>query len=364
MSIIIPRSLSRHVLMVGVYYKHNAPGGMAAVVQYYARYMEGLRYVVSWRLGNALVRVGYALTAWLRVLLTLLFDRRVKIVHLHTAADGSFWRKSSYMRLAKAMGRKVVLHMHASRFKDFYNESSRKEAIVANLRKADRLIVLSQSWREWFKGIGVDASRIIVLPNITDFPAEGAGRTEDGKLHLLFLGVIGPRKGVFDLLAALVQHKDEWAGKVVLRIGGNLHEQELLATIRDNGLQDMVTFEGWVAGEHKQELLRWADIYVLPSYNEGLPIGILEAMSYGCPIISTPVGGIPEVVEIGRNGVLVTPGDIDAIGQAIDKYIAQPALVRTEGEESRQRVSGYLPDAVMQQLSDIYTSLLPHPAKA
>ena len=355
---LIDKELSERVLMVGVYYKHNAPGGMAAVIQYYDRYIEGLRYIASWRLSNALVRLWFAVWAYLRIFVLLLFDSRIRIVHIHTAADASFWRKSAYVRLAKSFGRKVILHVHASRFKDFYNESTKKESILRNIGMTDRLIVLSESWKEWFVGIGVDKDKIEVLHNITDYPDSAAKPEGDGRLHLLFLGEIGQRKGVFDILRGLSKHRAELEGKLTLRIGGNRNEEQLKSAIKNGGLEDMVKFEGWVSGEKKRKLLNWADVFILPSHNEGLPISILEAMSYGCPIISTPVGGIPEVVEDGKNGVIVAPGDDEGIVRGIMKYVENVELIDKESKESMKRVESYLPDYVMKHLRNIYKSLI------
>ena len=170
------------------------------------------------------------------------------------------------------------------------------------------------------------------------------------------MGEIGQRKGVFDILRALSEHHDEAEGKIELIIGGNRNEQKLLDTIKENKLDKMVRFEGWVSGEKKLRLLNKADIYILPSFNEGLPISILEAMSYGCPIISTPVGGIPEVVK--ENGILVTPGNSDEIWAAMSRYIGNPSLIQSEGEQSRVNVQPYLPEHVISSLNEIYLEML------
>ena len=116
-------------------------------------------------------------------------------------------------------------------------------------------------------------------------------------------------------------------------------------------------FEGWVSGEKKIELLNWADVYILPSFNEGLPISILEAMSYKKPIISTPVGGIPEVVD-KTNGILVTPGNDEEIFSAMKHYVDYKADITKHGEESYKKAETYLPDYVLNHLKRIYESLI------
>lgn len=357
---IIKSSVSRHVLMAGNYYKHHHPGGISAVVDYWSRYIEGLQYYPTYKLGYVIVRAYWFVSSYIRMELRMLMDKDVRIVHLHTAADGSFWRKVQLMKLAKRMGRKVVLHVHASRFKDFYEESSRKTWIVENLRRANGLIVLSQSWKEWFAGIGVPQERIVVLHNITEYPQikEGKEPIDSGRpVRFLFMGEIGERKGVFDILRGMANCGTNLKSKIELRIGGNKHEEELKAMIAYNNLADIVKFEGWVGGDKKIELLNWADVFILPSKNEGLPISILEAMSYGMPIISTPVGGIPEVVS-DRNGILVTPGNEKEIMGAMLFFANNRQAIAECGAVSEEVVEEYLPDYVMEHLKEIYESLL------
>jgi glycosyltransferase involved in cell wall biosynthesis len=356
---LIKKSISDRLLMVGLYYKENAPGGMASVIQYYEKYFETMDYYATWDLCGLVKRAWLFGSACVRLFCKMLVDKRVKVVHIHTAADGSFWRKSKIARLAKMMGKKVILHMHASRFKDFYNESDKKDWILKNLQVADKLIVLSESWKDWFVGIGMDREKIEVLHNITDYPQlMPEAKVEDGKVHYLFLGEIGQRKGVFDMLKGVATHREEMKDKVEIRIGGNKNENQLKAFIKNNDLDEFVKFEGFVSGEKKQCLLNWADVFILPSHNEGLPIAILEAMSYGCAIISTPVGGIPEVVTPEKNGLLVTPGDSEQIALAIMRYADKKALLENEGKESLKMVETYLPEYVLNHLRKIYERLM------
>lgn len=104
--------------------------------------------------------------------------------------------------------------------------------------------------------------------------------------------------------------------------------------------------------------MNWADIYILPSYNEGLPIAILEAMSYTHPIISTPVGGIPEVVKDHQNGILVEPGNLEQIKEALLFFIKHPEVIESYGQKSYEIVQPYFPENVFLQLKKIYYDLL------
>ena len=133
---------------------------------------------------------------------------------------------------------------------------------------------------------------------------------------------------------------------------------ELQSIINECGLSKIVRFEGWVSGDKKVELLNNTDVFILPSYTEGLPISILEAMSYRLPVISTPVGGIPEVVRDGENGFLIKPGDKDALHNAIVRLANDEELREKMGNISYSKVQPHLPEIVAKELEDIYKKLV------
>lgn len=346
--------------MTGVYYKHHHPGGISSVVQYWSKYIENLQYYPTFKEGSKITKVFIYASTVIRLYCRLLFDRQVNIVHVHTAAGTDFKRSSIIINLAKKFGKKVILHSHASQFKVFYADSDDKQKvqILTTLRKADVLIALSESWKEWFVMIGVESKKITILHNITDYPEiHYEERKASFPIRYLFLGEIGHRKGVFDIIRALANHREDLEGKVELKIGGNKHEEELLSAIKDANLENIVSFEGFVSSHKKIDLLNWADVFILPSFNEGLPISILEAMSYSMPIISTPVGGIPEVVD-KTNGTLVSPGNDEEIYNAIKHYVDEISDIENQGKVSYKKVNTYLPDYVLNHLKKIYESLL------
>lgn len=358
-NIIIDKSISGKVIMTGVAYENNHPGGISAVVQYWSGYIENLQYYPTFKEGSNISKLLIFFQSVLALKWRLWSDKSVKILHAHTAAGTDFKRTSIMVNIAKRNGLKVVLHSHASSFKDFYRDSSekKKEWIRGVLSKADVLIVLSESWKAYFIEIGVPREKIVILHNITAYPQIKNVEKRKDKIRLLFMGEIGQRKGVFDLLRAIGHHKEELEDKIEVRIGGNKNEEQLLNAIKEYKLEKFVRFEGFVSGEKKIELLNWANLFILPSFNEGLPISILEAMSYKIPIISTPVGGIPEVVD-ESNGVLVTPGNDEEIFSAIKKYVDNHQLIMKQGAISYKKVETYMPDYVLNHLKQIYEGLL------
>ena len=155
--------------------------------------------------------------------------------------------------------------MHSAIFMDFYNESKDKEYIKETLLMADRLVVLSKSWKRYFNQLCVPEERIVIINNPVCAP-QYIETTKNKPVRMLFLGDLRERKGVWDILKALCEHRDELEDKLEFRIGGNKREAEIRQYITDNGLSDFVKFEGWVAGNHKWELLNWAkhsDLHML-----------------------------------------------------------------------------------------------------
>jgi glycosyltransferase involved in cell wall biosynthesis len=357
MNKIIKKDTAKKVLMIGVYYKHNAAGGMASVIQYYEKYFENLRYIPSWRDKHAILKIIYTIKAFLITSIYLIFDHRIRVVHIHSAADKSFIRKSIFVKLSRLFGKKTILHIHGSRFKDFYEESDNKANIVKTLQAANRLVVLSHSWKEWFINIGIKEHNIIVLNNIVDHPNIKHCEYEP-ILKLLFLGEIGKRKGVFDVIDVLGENREYYKDKIILKIGGNKEVEKLLKKLEFYKINDFVEYEGWVSGDKKSELLNWADIFILPSFNEGLPIAILEAMSYGKPIISSPVGGIAEIVKKDQNGILVEPGNREEINEAINFFLKNNNFIKEYGFKSKEIVEPFFPGPVLESLLSIYEQLL------
>ncbi len=335
----------------------SARGGMRSVVEGYVEdgfvAAEDVRLVTSYAEGRFVHRQIVALRALVRVA-TLLATRSVDLVHIHAAMKGSFWRKALFAGLARSRNVPVLLHLHGSEMKDFYERQPRwlKRAIVGQLTLATRVVVLSESWRAFVAEIAPTAKPVVV-PNyvrVPERPAQGTGRP----VTLLFLGLLGHRKGVFDLLEAFARARASQSD-MKLVLGGNGEIEAATRQAEALGLDDAVSFEGWVGPAEKAALLDAADIYVLPSYNEGLPMSVLEAMAHGLPVITTDVGGLPELVTDGVHGRMIRPGDVVALAAAILALGRDREARRRMGEAGRARVqTHYSRDAVLPRLAELY----------
>ena len=351
----ISENICRCVLSVGSYYKHPI-GGVAQVLYSYSRCIyRPFRFIVTTKEGALPSKIIRLMGAWLKFVWLCLFGG-IRIVHLHGACYTSFWRKCIFIYTAKFIGKKVIFHSHGGEFAHF--ASGHRRAVGRALRHVDVIVALSYSWQEYFQK-EFQHPAVIVIPNIVEEPHFTAvSERWKTPFEALFLGHFTHKKGIYDLLDVIHEHIDELRGRFILHIGGNGDSETLQQKIADYGISDVARYEGWIKPEEKQHLFNRASLYTLPSYFEGLPISILEAMSYHLPILATTVGGIPEIVDNGKNGLLVTPGDKDAIYSALTFFITHPNECCQMGEKSWQKVQQHLPENIEKELTGLYTELL------
>ncbi|WP_229510484.1 glycosyltransferase family 4 protein [Phocaeicola vulgatus] len=347
----LSKEISSRVLSIGCSYKHPK-GGVAQVMKNYEDYIyPEFKCVVNSGGNNKIEKLLRAIGGWLEMLVKLLFDRQIKIVHIHTASYNSFKRSAIFLKLAKWFGKKTILHIHGGGFKEYY--ATNRQWIANTLNCCDAIITLSESWKSFYQSITSDPKiyvleNIIANPNITKFE-------KSPKCKFLFLGKIDQLKGVYDLIEVLNQNKASLADKVEFHMGGGGEVDKLKDLISKYELESFVFYEGFVSGHKKEMLLNLCDAYILPSYTEGLPVSILEAMSYGKPILATPVGGIPEVVI--DNGILFQPGDLSAIYKTVDLIANDASKRRQMGLKSKEMIEAYLPANVERKLQFVYSEL-------
>ena len=350
----LSKELSDVVLTVGCEY--NPPkGGVAQVMYTYSKEVYPVfRCITNSGKGSPVRKLWKFAEGWVKVFSALLCNRAIKIVHIHTASWNSFRRSSYFVNLAKLFHKKVVLHIHGGGFKEYFKTNP--EWIRGVLLKADYVMALTDTWTRYYQE-ALRLPHVVTVNNIISKPQIKAGMKQDGCLHLLFLGAINEQKGIFDLAELICEHKEEWTGRLVLHVGGNQETGRLLQYIQEHGLSTLILYEGWVSGDKKTELLNRSDAFILPSYVEGLPVSILEALSYGKPVISTPVGGIPEVVN-EHNGYLFEPGDRGALYAVLKSILDVPSSLHEKAENARRSVEQNFPDEVAAVLERVYAELV------
>lgn len=291
----------------------------------------------------------------------MLILRRVLLVHVHSASNGSFWRKSAFMVLAFVARRPVIFHLHGGGFMDFYDQRCgpvRRWFIGFVLNRVAEIVVLTDEWAHRLSRITKNRNITVIVNPVPTHSLLSLGSAPRRNDVVLFLGRIEKAKGIFESVDAISMVRREFPG-VKLWFAGEGERDALRSYIDKSGLGGTVEFFGWVSGELKTRLLREATLYILPSYLEGLPMGVLEAMAAGLPVVATRVGGIPSVVEDGLNGFLVRPGNASEVAKPVCTLLRDPALRARMGAISRTRISEcFLPERVVPQIDYLYAKLI------
>jgi glycosyltransferase involved in cell wall biosynthesis len=289
---------------------------------------------------------------------------RAELVHLHASARGSLARKAVGIAIARATRVPVVLHVHSGSFLD-HGESQagpvgglQRRAVRWALESADAVVALTAGWERKLAGRG-RLRRSTVIPNAPDLTEVTPTKRGEPEQLVLFLGHLYRDKGVYELLEAFSTLRATRPSVRLVLAGEGSEEDALRARARRLGLDGAVELPGWVDPATKVDLLTRAACFVLPSYREGLPLALLEAMVVGVPIVATPVGGVPDVVEDGRHALLVPPTDVAALARAVGRVLDEPDVAAGLAGAARERaLEEYTSDALAERVGNLYRAVL------
>lgn len=346
------------VLMCGS--ELGVKGGIVSVIKNYLGYEDWGQYKILFipthtEKSKPIVAAYFAL-GYVRVLFALL-TRKICLAHVHAAEGGSFFRKAILVRTFRKFGVKTVMHHHAAEFEKFYAGLSpkKREFVNRTFELADVNIVLGGRLVPTITGRAPKA-RVEVLYNaVRTYDQNPCSRQAR---NVLFLGRLGQRKGTYDLLEAMKQIDGSLDPQVQFYLCGDGEVEQVRARVEQLGLSHRVDHIGWIDGEQKAELLQRTAVNVLPSYNEGLPMSILETMAYGIPCVSTRIASIPEVVRPGENGFLIQPGQVEALGEAIKQLLQDDSLRQQYSQNAYRLITEQFSlQSNVAQLLRIYDSL-------
>lgn len=352
---------NKRVLMVGS--DISVRGGMTTVVNgFINRDFEkfDLIYIPTHIEDKKNKQILFFIIAFIKIIFTLFFND-ISIVHIHVSERGSFIRKNYISNFAKLLEKKVIIHMHGAEFKEFYNTSNEnvKKKIISFLKKADKVIVLGESWNEFVKGLDRNI-KTVIMPNFVKCIEEKA-KFNSNEVKILFLGVLIKRKGIFDLVEAIKLLLDENINRdiKVIVAGSGIEEERVKEEVIRLNMEKYFEFIGWIDDSKKREILKGVQIFTLPSYNEGLPVAILEAMSYGLPIISTSVGSIEDAVINEYNGIIIEPGNIVHLKKSIKELIYNHDKWKEYSLNSKKIIKdNYNEEDYFVKISNLYEELI------
>lgn len=349
-----------NVLMVGV--DVSTKGGMWTVVENYLNDTDFIRknnlvYIPTSITGCSIPkRLLFTFKSYIKIIKAFK-KTKFSILHVHMSERASIKRKGIVMKYAKKKGAKIVLHMHGAEFEVLYKamDEAKKASVRKTLDLADKIIILGEYWREFVGSLVDDPSKVCIVYNAVKVPNKY--KYNKSSKSILFLGAVSKRKGIDIFLDSLSEKAPVLNKFCCVNICGPDVEGNIVEQIKKNGLEHWVKYCGWLDKENKSKVLENSAINVLPSNNEGLPMTILEAMSYGVPSITTSVAAIPEAVN-NTNGIVIKPGDKTALANALE------LLMMNEDERYRLSKKAY-DDAVdrfsvekhIAQIQDIYGEL-------
>lgn len=277
--------------------------------------------------------------------------------------------KSLLAAYARAVGVPAMLSIRSGHFIDQCRGSAAFRLLASILLKAPTLLVAQGArWQEFFSStFGIPAERCpVVEPWVATEEVLEVGRTRVNRVSspvvLLFLGALERSKGIFELVEAFARVRaDPGVPDAVLVLGGGGSlSGELRALVESRRLSGAVRFGGVLTGAVKLQHFREADLFVLPSYTEGLPNAMIEAMAAGLPVLVTPVGSIPDVIVHGSNGWLVSPRDAAALEVGLRRLMKDSALrARLGAEAHRLAAIRYTPEGAAERLEQLTRDSLP-----
>lgn len=338
----------------------NSRGGMASVMRLLLDDPDP-RFAIS--AVPTYVDTGAALRLWTGVRgmvlsATLIVLGRADIVHVHLSHGGSVARKALPLFAARLRGVPSIVHGHSFDFSGWFDRlPALVRPVVRAALRADHWLVLGGSLSEEYRAsLHLSGESVQVLYNPVVLPAAVASHGGQS-LTVLALGRLGQRKGTYDLIEAIALLPDDIRARVCVTLAGDGEVEQARALVAARRLSGVIDVVGWIDPITRDELLGRTDIFVLPSYDEGLPMAILEAMAHGVVPVTTPVGGIPDAVTDGIDGLLVAPGQTAQLAEALCRLICDDGLRETLGAAARERAQMFDIGAWRAELAQLWLNL-------
>lgn len=347
----IPENISSHIIVAGIDY--HGKGGVSTVISCQKDMMETFNFLKLQQPGwRKYVLPFVAVLKAFRYLPT-----RYKIVHIHSASYSDFYRSGIFVLLFKLFRKKVILHIHGAEFEKFHAHNPRSVNYICH--KADMLVTVSNYFVNFLKQVNLNDNVALLHNSIPTIIAKTNNNcTHPDTLILSYFGVITGRKGIFEVLEAIAICKNRLHTNIEFHIGGNGEIDRMHDTISRLGLQDTVIYDGWLGENEKKQLLEKSDIFIHPSYFESFGISILEAIGHEIPVITTAVGGITDLVTDRFNGIVVEPGNVEQIAEAIIYLANHPEERLRLGANASKHAANFCHEKIVEKLQDIYNTLL------
>ncbi|MCT7660162.1 glycosyltransferase family 4 protein [Mycobacterium deserti] len=284
---------------------------------------------------------------------------RVDLVHVHLSHGGSVVRKALPLLAARHAGVPAVIHGHSFDFGGWFDGLPQlAQRVVPAVLPADRWLVLGSSHVvEYQTRLGIPADRIQVLHNAIPLPEHAVPQTASERVHAVMVGRLGERKGSYDVVAAVAALDPDIRRRLRVTLAGDGEIDGVAAAVAAAGLSDTIHIAGWLDERSRDDLLASAQIFLLPSRDEGLPMALLEAMAWGLAPITSTAGSIGEVITDGVNGLLVDAGRRHQIAAALRTLVTDAPMRARLGSAAREHATDFSLNRWYEQLATVWTSL-------
>lgn len=328
-------------------------GGITAVLKLFEQGEQWKKYHCHWiqthRDGSNWRKLLYLFCAWCDYLVRIPF---YDIVHVHISLQTTVKRKKPFVCLAKVLRKKIIVHLHCgSQIDGIWNKD-----YDYLFRVADVSLLLSDNLRQRVINHTTTGRDYRICYN--PCPVVNIEPVYEKKKQVLFSGTLYEGKGYRDLIRAfakIAKKNSDWR----LVFAGNGEIEEGKTIVKECNITGQVEFLGWVSGKIKDKVFKESWVFCLPSYAEGFPMAVLDAWAYGLPVITTPVGGIPDIAKDGENMLLFKPGDINALATCLERIIKDEELRKKLSRSSTLLASTtFNLDTINQQVGDLYKELL------
>lgn len=279
---------------------------------------------------------------------------RIEVIHVNPSlAKNSIIRDGIFVLFSKLFGKKVYVHWHGWDEKKEY--LLKAWYLKFTFFRADHIRFLSKNFEKKFKDLGyLNSSSVGKTFFDDDILKLNLNKSENRTKRLLFLSTLSKNKGIYEALNLFMDINNVYNLKLIIA-GKGPEEPNIINIIQHNNLTN-IEMVGFVSGEDKYSCFLNSDIYLFPSYYEGMPTSVLEAMAFGLPIVCSKVGALPEIFHNGINGFMVD--DLGQLKSYVEKLLNDDKLRERIGENNRRYAEDYFrASVVVSDIENEYLSL-------
>lgn len=345
----------KRVLVVAT--SRKTRGGITSVVKAHETGEQWKKFHCRWiethRDGNVIRKMMYFLKAYVVFFFLVPF---CDLVHIHSADGPSAIRKICFARIARLWGKKIIVHFHPPA-PEVLIDKQVGPPTHRLFNMADLIIVLAPQWKKWIEeAYKEEKYNFKVLYNPCPIAKRDSYRKKEN--YILYAGKLSKRKGFDRLLNAFAKISDEFPEWKIKFAGNGLLDDGKTLVHKLGINNNQVEFLGWVSGSQKDEVFNRASIYCLPSDGEGFPMGVLDAIAYGVPVVTTPVGGIMDAMHNGIDCLIYDVKDIEQLAVCLRSLMSSEVLrEQLVCEADKLRDNEFNVTHICQQLGEIYSGM-------